>query len=62
MKCSRCIMAYLEDTSLDAEAVQWAIDGAQTAVTTVKGESFCGQHLLEHIVDAALPAAHRRML
>ncbi len=51
MKCIRCILEYLVDIPLTSESMLYAIDGARTAVTTAKGNTLCGQHLLAYLFD-----------
>ena len=53
-------MESLVDTPLDSEAIQWAIDGAKTAVTTVKGTGLCGDHLLGYMLTNVVGVTDRR--
>jgi len=56
MNCIRCIRENLQNVVVagDPEPVQFAVDGARTAVAVVNGESLCVSHLHQHFVNSAL--------
>jgi hypothetical protein len=55
MKCAQCILENLVDRPLNDESMQYAIDGARTAVTSVKGNALCGQHLMTYLLEDLPP-------
>jgi len=55
MKCILCILAEmqnLEITSAEAltSAINYAVDGARTAVTVTKGNALCNQHIVSVVL------------
>ena len=59
LKCIVCINAALKNKVVggSAEPVQWAVDGARTAVTTRNGDALCVEHLHERLASRALEDA-----
>jgi hypothetical protein len=56
IKCIFCIAEALKNVVVadSPEPVQWAVDGARTAVTVTDGEATCVKHLHIQMVNSAL--------
>jgi len=54
MKCIVCIQNSTANKNLTLEVVQFAVDGADTAVTIYNHEPLCAPHLRDKFVSRAV--------